>query len=102
MSTLTSERKILIDIPIASMQQVMMELALPFYGKVPSEKRWIRITKDDPPQITSISINKEGCDVYNWIYPEYADIQDYVPCTIEDWIHAKYAAASYCTNLKNK
>ena len=77
-------------------------LELPFFGKVPNRKHWIRITDDDPPQITTISLMGEGCDVFQWRYPEFIDLLDFVPCTVEEWINAKYVAAGYCLNLKIK
>ena len=83
-------------------QKKKIKLALPFFGKIPNEKRWIRITNDDPPQITTISLLGEGCDVFQWKYPEFIELQDFVPCTAEEWIDAKYVAAGYCLNLKIK
>ena len=102
METLIEERTLLVEVEADQQKKISLELALPFFGKVPNERRWIRITKDDPPQVTTINITSGGCDVFEWAYPEYADIQDFVPCSFEDWIDAKYAAAGYCINLKNR
>ncbi len=96
----TQEKTLVVEID--QKEKIKLELSLPFFGKGPNEKRWIRIIDDDPPQITTISLLGEGCDVFEWKYPEYIDIQDFVPCTAEDWIDAKYVAAGYCLNLKIK
>ena len=89
-----------LEIEISEKKKISVEL--PFFGKVPNRKRWIRITNDDPPKITTISMLGDGCDVFEWKYPEFVDIQDFVPCTAEEWIDAKYVAAGYCLNLKIK
>ncbi|MBP6977471.1 MAG: hypothetical protein PHD61_06430 [Bacteroidales bacterium] len=89
-----------LEIEITEKRKLSMEL--PFFGKVPNRKRWIRITSDDPPQITTISLLGSSCDVFEWKYPEFIDIQDFEPCSPEDWINAKYEAAGHCMNLKNR
>ncbi|HNS18805.1 MAG TPA: hypothetical protein PKI34_13425 [Bacteroidales bacterium] len=82
-----------------------MELALPFYGRIPGEKRWIRIADkaDDAwPEITTITIGQEGCDIFHWFSMEFVDIHEFAPCTLEEWIGAKFAICGYAMNLKNR
>jgi hypothetical protein len=87
---------------VVKTDQKKIKLELPFFGKIPNEKRWIRITNDDPPQITTISLFGNSCDVFEWKYPEFVDLQDFEPCSAQEWIEARYEAAGYCLNLKIK
>jgi len=98
----TEEKMLLVELDINYERHVKLRLVLPYYGKVPGKDRWIRITNDEPPQITTININEDGCDVYEWTSPGNADVHKFSLCTINEWVDAKYAAARSCLNLKNK
>ena len=102
METLIEENVLLVEAKVNKEKTIKLELELPFYGKVPNERRWIRITKSDPPEITTITLNNDGCDVFHWYRVENVSLKDFVPCNMEDWISAKYIIANYCINLKNR
>ena len=98
----TEEKTLLVELDINYERHVKLKLVLPFYGKVPGRNRWIRITNDIPPQITTISISEDGCETYEWTTIRNADVHKFTLCSLDDWINAKYAAARSILNLKNK
>ena len=88
----TQENTVTVEISTKNNQSTHVDLALPFYGKVPGEQRWIKIS-GDRPDITTISIGKEvGVDLFHWASIEFVGIEDFVPCHEIEWEIAKLTA----------
>ncbi len=88
----TQEKTLTVEIPTKNNASTRVELAVPFYGKVPDEKRWIKIS-GDRPDIVTISISpQDGVDLFHWFSVEYVGIEDFVPCQEIDWEIAKLLA----------
>ncbi len=101
----TNESTLVVDVPSRNQNRTTMELALPFYGRIPGEKRWIRITDKtdgEKPEITTITIGQEGCDIFHWFSMEFVEIQEFAPCSLEEWICAKFAVCGYAMSLVNR
>lgn len=86
------ENTLTVEISTTNNPSTRVDLALPFYGKVPGENRWIRIA-GDRPRITTISIGKEvGVDLFHWGSLEFIGIEDFMPCHEIEWEIAKLTA----------